>query len=269
MSPLNLAKTVTDQPVAESVTKPLTMEPENEETQGFEAAESQDQEDSQQEVVGDPDEQQAPEGQSQGEMLQADYTRKTQELAEERRVFESQRAEFQQFADFGRRIHDAMETDSDALIEYLQTISGKSQDAPAPFIRPDELYGNEEILYDQLAAQDARIKQLEQRLGNVAKVTESVIKEREQDTAVQIIKSRYGVEVTRAQLEAMMSETKNPDPEAAYAITALRKQGMRQSAPPAKVDKPKTPQTDARTADAGDMNADAIFENLQRGRPVG
>ena len=84
------------------------MEPENEETQGFEAAESQDQEDSQQEVVGDPDEQQAPEGQSQGEMLQADYTRKTQELAEERRVFESQRAEFQQFADFGRRIHVAL-----------------------------------------------------------------------------------------------------------------------------------------------------------------
>jgi hypothetical protein len=200
VSPLNLAKTVADQPVAESVTKPLTMEPENEETQGFEAAESQDQEDSQQEVVGDPDEQQAPEGQSQGEMLQADYTRKTQELAEERRAFESQRAELQQFADFGRQIQEWAQADPSGLIEYVRKNSPGLEEAPAPIIQPDELYGNEEMLYKHISAQEARIKQLEQRLGNVAKVTESVIKEREQDTAVQIIKSRYGVEVTRAQL---------------------------------------------------------------------
>lgn len=183
-----------------------------------------------------------------------DYTRKTQDLAEQRRELASDLA-------LAQNIKNWAENDPRALLEYVQSLTGQQgiQEEAEEF---EPWNDNERILRQQNQALERKVDAMEHQMANLAVGMTA-------GGVVDQIKVKYGLEVTPHDIQKAMQETGLRDPIKAFAahrtddiIDAAQKAAV------AKVKaKPFTPGSDANTFNPDDPNlsADEIFRMLSNG----
>lgn len=183
-----------------------------------------------------------------------DYTRKTQDLAEQRRELASDLA-------LAENIKNWAESDPRALLEYVQTLTGQ-QSISEDVEEFEYLSDGERILHQQNQALERKLAAMEQQMANLAAGMTA-------GSVVDQIKSKYGLEVTSRDVQRAMQETGLRDPIKAFAahrtddiVAAAQKAAI------AKVKtKPFTPTSDANTFNPDDPNltADEIFRLMSNG----
>lgn len=210
----------------------------------------------------DPDEQDdADEDQPDGTMLHADYTRKTQELARQREELESD-------VEFARQMKEWAQSDPLSMIKHIEQFIPKSEPQQShQFDIPEDVYGNERELYEQLGSSKSEMARLAKELEVLKQGLGEVLGQRERENMIAKARAEFGANVTYADLAAAVKATGQSDPIGAYATMILRDRKSA-AAPVGSPQKPKTPQTNTRTADKDETSATKIFDALMKGSPA-
>lgn len=202
----------------------------------------------------------------------SDYTKKTQQLSEERKSLQ-QKIE----------LAEALETafaDKSEFASYLATLNKNFEEMhgePAPqTLRLDDLSEEGASLARHYegeikrinAAHAAQTQRLEARVAELTDIVKPIVEERQKaaalDEAVVIVKKQYGIEATKDDIAAAMKATGRENPVDAFAVHNLAKikDGSYEAGRAAALRKPVTPKGGAREASRGTSPSDFFLQQI-------
>lgn len=202
-----------------------------------------------------------------------DYTRKTQELADQRRQLQSDQEELGSL----RQLNDLWKVNPQAVVQTLAQQAGVQIGSNKPEVPDDwETWtANEKRLYGELQGANATIAKAQGTLESVQRFMGEVAqKDRisgQAGVAQNKLKADLGIDVTRDELMEAVRKTGINDPEAAWLkenSTALLKAATARATSQAVLDKPNTPDAGSQTFNPfkGDVtNTDEMLEMFRKG----
>lgn len=153
-----------------------------------------------------------------------DYTRKTQELAEQRREMEAVVAKAQQLDGLA----EAFERNPQEVIRVLSEQSGGYKPS-SDFGNPEDYTENERKLMEHIKLQDSKLTEALGTLKQSQWMAQEYAADRKAMAAVDDIESKYGAKVSPLELRKLMDKHGIGNPEAAWVYE--NRDSLRQAPP--------------------------------------